>query len=88
MKKDLLRQQLKAVSGRTRLEILSYLKKNHSATVGGIAEAVDRAENTVSINLGILESLGIVARRQRGKYAAYRLSLHQEQPIRQILSML
>lgn len=79
---------LKAIAGDLRIDILAYLKRRHTATVGEMAEALDRAQNTVSVHLQRLERLGIVLRRQRGKYVTYRLSLHQEPLVRQVLSLL
>lgn len=88
MERKNLKQLLKVIAGDLRLEILAYLKRRHTATVGGMAEALDRAQNTVSVHLQRLERLGIVVRRQRGKYVTYRLSLHQEPLVRQILGLL
>lgn len=83
-----LQQRLKGLSGGSRLQILSYLKRHGSATVTEIAHAVDRSVQTVSEHLLRLETLGIVLRRQRGKFAAYRISLHQEPLVRHVLAIL
>jgi DNA-binding transcriptional ArsR family regulator len=88
MEKKQLKRILKAIAGETRLEILAYLKQHQTASVGEIANALQRADNTISLHLQRLERLNIVVRRQRGVQAFYRLSLHQEPLVRQVLSLL
>lgn len=79
---------LKALSNSRRLEILRYLRKRGAATVTDIAERLDVSVQSASKHLDKLSTLGIVQSRQRSRYVFYRLSLSQEQPVKQILSML
>lgn len=88
MDRKSLKRLLKAIAGETRIEILSYLKQHQTATVGEIADALQRADNTISLHLQRLERLNIVIRRQRGVQAFYRLSLHQDPILRHILGLL
>lgn len=81
-------QQLKAIANARRLVILRELKKSKSMTVGDIAEAIRLSLAPTSQHLKILKSAGIIEYKRRGKYVTYRLSLKQEEPIKQILSML
>ncbi len=88
MERRHLQQLLRVLAGATRIEILAFLKRNRSASVADIAQALQRAENTISVHCSRLERLRIVVRRQRGKWVIYRLSLHQEQLVKQVLSLL
>jgi len=83
-----LEQQLKAVANARRLAMLSYLKKNKSATAGKIARAVRVSMPPASQHFRILKAAGIIEYKRRGKHISYRLSLKQEEPIRKILSLL
>lgn len=80
--------QLRAVSNARRLGILRFLKKNRSATVSDIADAVRLHLQSASQHLRILKNAGIVKYHKRGLYVTYRLSLQQEEPTQKILSML
>ncbi|MDA0376500.1 MAG: metalloregulator ArsR/SmtB family transcription factor [bacterium] len=80
--------QLRAVANARRLGILSFLKKNQSATVGEIAKAVHLHIASASQHLRILKSAGIIEHKKRGLYVTYRFSLKQEEPVKTILSML
>lgn len=77
--------QLKALSSERRLRILAHIKKNKTATVGEIAEAVGVSIEAASKHLQILRLAGIVRANRRGKFNAYRLALRQEEPARGIL---
>ena len=83
-----LEQKLKAVASARRLRILQFLKKTRGATVIGIAKALRMQHQATSKHLQILVHARLVTRRRRGLYAAYRISLPQAQPIRQVLALL
>ncbi len=83
-----LEQCLKAVANARRLYILSYIKKQKSATVSDIAGAAKLRLQSASQHMRILKSAGIVEHKKRGQYVSYRLSLKQEEPIKKVLQML
>lgn len=83
-----LEQQLKAVSNARKLAILGFLKQKKTATVGDIAKAVRCSIQTASQHLRVLRAAGIVEYKRRAKFVTYRLSLKQEKPIKEILSLL
>ena len=80
--------QLRAVANARRLGILSFLKKNQSATVGEISNAVRLKGPSASQHLRILKSAGIIEHKKRGLFVTYRLSLKQEEPVKKVLSLL
>ena len=84
----LLEQQLKAISNARRLAILRFLKKNKTATVQDIGKAVRLKSPALSQHLRILRSAGIVEYKRRGIFVTYRLSLKQEDPVKNVLSLL
>lgn len=86
--RQLLERRLKALSGRRRLEILSYLKRNRSATVSDIEVALQVSAPAISRHLDKLSEVGVVSFRRRGKYVFYRLSIPQHSLARQVLSEL
>jgi len=63
---------LKAMSDRTRLEILTLLLEGEKC-VCQIHPKVSRTQSTVSIQLGKLEKAGILASRREGKKVFYRI---------------
>ncbi|HLC76033.1 MAG TPA: metalloregulator ArsR/SmtB family transcription factor [Candidatus Peribacterales bacterium] len=81
----LLQQLLKAIGGGSRLGIVAYLRKHHSASVSHIAQVIHRSVTTSSIHLSHLERLGIIERRRRGQEVFYRLSLSQNPLVKNIL---
>ena len=83
-----LEQGLRAVASRRRLDILSFLKREHSAIVSDIAQAVHLSIYTTSQHLRILKAAGIVDYAQRGRFVSYRLSLKQEEPLQSVIRML
>tara|TARA_Y100000310_G_C20650270_1_gene799021 strand:+ start:103 stop:375 length:273 start_codon:yes stop_codon:yes gene_type:complete len=83
-----LERQLRALSNARRLGILRFLKKNKSATVTEIAEAIRQKIPSASQNLRILKDAGIIEHKQRGKFVTYRLNLKQEDPVKNVLSLL
>ena len=83
-----LEQQLKVLASHRRLAILAYLRKHKTGIVSDIAEGVGIQIATTSQHLSKLKSVGIVEFTKRGKYSAYRLSLHQQEPVKKIIGML
>tara|TARA_Y100000310_G_C20603932_1_gene774496 strand:- start:1038 stop:1310 length:273 start_codon:yes stop_codon:yes gene_type:complete len=83
-----LERQLKALGNSRRLEILAYLKKNKNGVVSDIAEAVGIRIEATSQHLRILKDTGIVEYTKRGRYASYRISLHQEEPVKSVLKVI
>jgi len=84
-----LQSLLKGITGGSRLEILRFLKRRRgSASVSMIAEGIDRSVQTTSGHLILLTLHGVVQRRQRGRDVFYRLSMVQQQPVKNILSLL
>ena len=84
----LLERRLKAVASGKRLQLLKELKRRRGATVGVLARALNISISTTSKHLAILSAADIVRARRRGKFVSYRLSLHQQPPIKHILSLL
>ena len=85
---QILEQTLKAVANQRRLNILVYLKKHGTATVGQLAEKLGTKIFPMSQHLRVLRSAGIVTCKRRGRYVYYRIKLPQKQPIKQVLSLL
>jgi len=83
-----LEQRMKALTSERRLQILAYLKKNHTATVSDIARALNLSIYGTSQHLRALRSAGAVTYVRRGKYVSYRLSLKQEEPIKAVMKLL
>lgn len=81
-------QQLKAIGNARRLAILAHLKKNKSTTAQEIAKAVRLSSPALSQHLRILKAAGIVEYKRRGMFVTYRLSLKQEDPIKNVISLL
>lgn len=82
-----LERSLKALANRKRLQIMQYLKKNRSASVGIIAQAIRLSFKGTSKHLRVLAGAGIVEERKRGIYVLYRLSLKQEEPVKKVLGL-
>jgi len=83
-----LEKQLKAVGNQRRLRILSFLKRNRSATVEEICKTVGIKSQSASQHLRILRNADIVTYSKRGLFVTYRLYLPQKQPIKQVISLL
>ena len=83
-----LEQKLRSVSNARRLSILTFLKREQSATVGDIATAAQLHITSTSQHLRILKAAGIVVQNKRGRYVTYRLALKQEEPVKKVLSLL
>ena len=81
-------QLLRALGNKRRLQILAILKARKGMTVGKLAKAIHLSIKSTSHHLVLLSALNIVQRRKRGKYVSYRLSLHQEPPVKGILKLL
>ncbi len=67
----------KALSDEIRLRILSLLATREMC-VCEVMVALDLTQPTASHHLGILETVGLVKHRKRGKWVFYRLSDHSK----------
>lgn len=65
--------RFKVLSQPTRLRILNHLRGGEK-TVGALVEALETGQSNVSKHLGILHRHGLVARRQEGVQAYYRIA--------------
>ena len=72
--KDLLKI-LKALANKRRVEILRFLKKRKTASVGNIANTIKLSFTSTSKHLNILYIAGIIEREQRSLQIFYRLSI-------------
>lgn len=66
-------ESLKALSDKTRREIL-YLLKSGDKTAGDIAAGFSMTQATVSHHLSVLKEAGLVDDRREGKYIFYELN--------------
>ena len=69
-----LERYLKALANRRRLAILSYLKRDPAANVGGVAHEIGLSFRATSRHLLLLERVGILDKTQRNKEVFYRVS--------------
>jgi len=83
-----LEQQLKVLACHRRLAILAYLKRNKTGIVSDIADDIGIRIETASQHLAKLKAAEIVEYNKRGRYATYRLSLRQEEPVKKVIGML
>ncbi len=65
---------LKALANRRRLDIIWYLRRQKSASVGDVAEHIGLSLKATSKHLAILFAVDIVEREQRSLLMFYRLS--------------
>lgn len=80
-----LERQIKALANRKRIQILVFLKKRHSATVGEMAVKLRISQQALSRHLSILKSADIIEYRKRGLFVSYRLKLRQSKEVQAIL---
>lgn len=66
-------ESLKALSDKTRREILNLLK-NGNMTAGDIAASFSMTQATVSHHLSVLKDAGLINDRREGKYIYYELN--------------
>jgi DNA-binding transcriptional ArsR family regulator len=66
-------ETFKALSDKTRREILNILKKS-DMTAGDIAEKFSMTQATVSHHLSVLKEAGLIYDRREGKYIKYELN--------------
>lgn len=66
-------ETFKALSDKTRREILNMLKKRNM-TAGDIAESFSMTQATISHHLSVLKDAGLVSDRREGKYITYELN--------------
>ncbi|MDP7247398.1 MAG: metalloregulator ArsR/SmtB family transcription factor [Candidatus Peribacteraceae bacterium] len=84
----LLDRQLKALANRRRLDVLAFLKKNHSAYVGEITKEIGISMQALSKHLKQLADANIVTSKKRGLYVTYRLFVPQSSIVRKVLQEL
>ncbi|HCI04133.1 MAG: metalloregulator ArsR/SmtB family transcription factor [Candidatus Peribacteraceae bacterium] len=87
-KRILVERQLRALAGRKRLEIISYLKKNKSSSSANIAKRIGLSRQATSQHLSILASANIVTFKKRGLFVTYRLFVPQSSIVRKVLQEL
>ena len=83
-----LEKVLKAMGNRRRIVILAHLKKANTASVGGIAEAINISFKATSKHLGILYSADIVEREQTSVTMNYSISESLSPAARSVLDLL
>lgn len=66
-------ESFKALSDRTRREILNLLKKG-CMTAGDIAGSFSMTQATVSHHLAVLKDAGLVSDRREGKFILYEIN--------------
>ncbi len=74
----------KALSDKTRLEIVSFLLEGEQSA-GNIVNSVEKTQSTVSLQLKKLVELGILKSEKSGKNVFYRISDHKICDILRIL---
>ena len=79
---------LKAVTSAPRLKIIAYLKKHQFGSNTDLASALKLSPKTTFYHLSRLIARNVVVSIRRGGDVRYRLSMHQEQPVRRVLQML
>lgn len=84
----LLERQLKALGSKQRLRILQEIKRRRNLSVSDLAHILHLSVQATSLHLQKLAALDIVQPRRRAQSVLYRLSLHQEFPVRQIIALL
>jgi DNA-binding transcriptional ArsR family regulator len=65
---------LKSLANRRRIAIVRYLKKNKTATVGDVAEAIKLSFKATSKHLAILATTDILTREQQSVSMLYQIS--------------
>ncbi len=73
---------------RRRLDVLAFLKKNHSAYVGEITKEIGISMQALSKHLKQLADANIVTSKKRGLYVTYRLFVPQSSIVRKVLQEL
>jgi len=76
---------MKALASRRRIQILSFLKKKHNATVSEMARALHVSQQALSRHLNILKSADIVDYRKRGLFVSYRLQIKQSREVQAVM---
>lgn len=87
-KRILLERQLRALAGRKRIEILSFLKKNRISSSGEIAKVIGISFTATSQHLKILSDANIVTSIKRGLFVTYRLFVPQNPVVKEVLEQL
>ena len=69
---ELIAERFRALSEPTRIKLLDRLREG-TATVLELSELIGTTPQNVSKHLGVLQRVGIVARRKQGNFAYYRV---------------
>ncbi|MFA6397678.1 MAG: metalloregulator ArsR/SmtB family transcription factor [Candidatus Paceibacterota bacterium] len=88
MKEKELEKIFKALANRRRLSILSYLKKEGTATVGEIADKINLSFKATSKHIKILHNADIVDKEQEGSRVIYWLNKEQIFVVKNVLTLL
>jgi len=80
--------KLKALANNRRLQMLHLMKKKHSVAVSALAKALGISIEATSQHLSILKTAGIVRSKKRKLYVTYRLALHQDPVVKQVIKRL
>lgn len=70
---ELIAEELRVLGQPSRLRLIDYLERYGETTVQALADDLDATQQNVSRHLGILLEAGVVARRQEGRAAWYKL---------------
>ncbi len=85
---QILARKMKALSYSKRLEIVRFLKRNSTASVEEISDAINLKPQSTSKHLRILERDHIIVGKRRGMFVIYRLLLHQPKEIKSVIDLL
>ena len=88
MKEKELEKILKSLANKRRLTILSLLKSQKEATVGFIAEKLKLSYKATSKHLGILFSVNILEKDQKGSQMFFKMASNPPEPARRIINLL
>ena len=83
-----LEKTLKALANKRRLAIIKYLKNYREASVGDVAESIKLSFRSTSKHLGILSTVDIIEKEQRGPQIFYRLSRVQKPAAAKIIALI
>ncbi len=83
-----LEKTLKAIANKRRLAILRVIKKEKEANVADVADKIKLSFKATSKHLGILASVNILEKEQRGLMIFYSISQSLPPVVRSVLSSL
>ena len=77
----------KAVANRRRIMILKYLKREHHASVGDIAEEIKLSFRATSKHLSVLSNVGFLDKDQSGPSMLYFIPENKKQLVSRLLAL-